>query len=892
VWWLVLQTTRHAPRRLVLAAVAVAFPVAVLAATMLFVDDSVHAMTRRALAPVQVDMRALATSLDVDMAKVDRRLATVPGVRHVDRFGAADVVVGAPGAERRVTARLLAVDPSYFDHHPWVRTKGASRLGRGALLDGALADAFPGATEVSIDLRGDAPPLHLALPVDGQVDTRKASTWFAIPAGDVQGDVAVVPRSLVVDYATFEREVLPALRSVYAGPAAVTNPGLSELPPASLEAHVRLDPAAYPPDPGRAATWSAGMRRTLERKAPDSIIVADNANEPLTEAAVDATSAKIIFFLLGVPGALVAAALGLAAASALAEAHRREDALLRLRGADDVQLVRLTVAQGLLAGIVGTAVGLLVAGVGVSAVVGHVVWRDIAVGRLAFIAVVAVLAGTITTAARLVPIVRSGRRSGIVVERRQVPGRWVPSWRRAHLDVVALVAGLVFLALNIATGGLELSLLAHEAQAQTIALSFYVLLAPVALWIGVTLLVVRGALALLARWSRPDRPQPLTSWPRTALRWLGRRPARTAVALVLGVLAVAFGAEVVTFAATYRSAKEADNQAAFGSDLRVEPATDQPQPPPALGPDVQAATPIRYVGGRAGSDRKTLMVIDPATYTSTVREQPQIVRGGGVDALARQPSGVLVAEEIVNDDGVVPGDTLPVTIFPDDLDLSQKVDLKVVGVFRAFPPNDPFSEMVITPGVLPPGPALPPPDMYLARVAPGATPLGVARQLRRGDTGKTYTVATIDDLRRQEQRSLTALNLDGLGKIEAVGAAIIAAVGVGILGAFLVLERRREAAILRTVGADTRHILTGPAIEGGVAALGSVVIGVPVGIGLGMLAVRVLGLFFTLPPPLVTVPLVPLVVLAVVVLASSALALALALRAVSRLDVAPILREP
>ena len=124
------------------------------------------------------------------------------------------------------------------------------------------------------------------------------------------------------------------------------------------------------------------------------------------------------------------------------------------------------------------------------------------------------------------------------------------------------------------------------------------------------------------------------------------------------------------------------------------------------------------------------------------------------------------------------------------------------------------------------------------------------------------------------------------------GMGLIWDIGVGILGAFLVLERRREAAILRTVGADTRHILTAPAVEGGVAALGSVVVGVPVGIGLGALAVRVLSLFFTLPPPLVTIPVLPLAGLAVLVLATSALTLALALRAVSRLDVAPVLREP
>ncbi len=138
----------------------------------------------------------------------------------------------------------------------------------------------------------------------------------------VQGDVAVLPRSIVIDYATFEQRVLPALRTSLGPATSVTNPGLSELPPASLEAHLAIDHSQYPPDPADAAAWSARVRRVLERQAPGSVIVADNAAEPLTEASADATDAKVLFLLLGIPGALVAAALGLAAAGALAEAHR------------------------------------------------------------------------------------------------------------------------------------------------------------------------------------------------------------------------------------------------------------------------------------------------------------------------------------------------------------------------------------------------------------------------------------------------------------------------------------------------------------------------------------------------------------------------------------------
>jgi putative ABC transport system permease protein len=125
-----------------------------------------------------------------------------------------------------------------------------------------------------------------------------------------------------------------------------------------------------------------------------------------------------------------------------------------------------------------------------------------------------------------------------------------------------------------------------------------------------------------------------------------------------------------------------------------------------------------------------------------------------------------------------------------------------------------------------------PPDFYLARVVPGSAPGLVAAALRAGPLAEGYKV---EQAGSSTVRGLTALNLAGLGRIESVGAVLIAAVGVAVLGAFLVLERRREFAILRAVGAATANVLHGPALEGAIAAAGSLVVGVPVGLGLAVL---------------------------------------------------------
>jgi putative ABC transport system permease protein len=899
--WLVTQSVRHAPRRLVLGALGIAFPVAMLSATLLFLNIALESMTRVALKPVQVEQRALATSLNVDMNGVNRKLAKVPGVQSVDRFAAADIVARLPGSGIGVSARVFAVDPAYLKDHPWVRVAQGS-FRRGALLDQSVHDSpgFNTAKRISIDLPGAStggPPL-LSIPVSGTVDVRQAlTTWYAIPAGDVQGDIAVVPRAIVIPYSVFERKLLPALVAKLGPTTPVLNPGLTDLPPVSLESHIDVAHSTYPTDPGQAAHWSDTLRRTLELQAPSKIVMTDNAFEPLTEAQADATNAKILFLLLGIPGAIVAAALGLAAQSALAEAHRREDALLRLRGATERQLVQLAAAEATLAWVLGSVVGLFVAGAAVTIVAGKAPWQGVSTGSIVLAICLAVAVGALTTAVRVVRLVRASRRSEEIAERRVLERGWSPGWLRGRLDLVAIGVGMGILAINVLAGGLKSTpasssgpLTFSPATGSSVALSFYVLLAPIALWIGVSLFAVRILLARSARWTQPERSASLPSWRAAALRWLGRRPARTGVALILGTLAVAFGIQVITFVATYRTAKAADAIAAFGSDLRLTPG-DPNFKVPNLGPDVASVSPIHLVPARAGSDRKTVLGIDLRTYSKTATSQPQIISGSGIQGLAKDPNGVLLSEEIAKDFQAKPGDPFPVTVLPDDPDKSRNLNLHVVGVYRSFPPTNPVTEMVMAESAFPPY-VIPPPDFYMAKTTSGRSPPAVKAELVKAGLGKSFGVNTVGDQTHWGPRSITALNLGPLNHIESTGAALIAAIGVAVLGAFLVLERRREFAILRAVGAETRQILTGPAIEGIIAVLGSIAIGVPLGLGLGLLSVRILGLFFTLPPPLLTVPVGTVVGFVALMIVTSAIALALALVAVNRTSAAKELREP
>jgi len=453
--WLTARTIRRAPRRVVLGTLGVAFPVAMLAATILFVDDADRAMTRVALEPVQIEMRAMGRSLDVDMTSVSHDLGEVPAVARSEPFAATNVVVETPGAGKW-TARLIAVDPSYFAGRPWLRVV-RGKPGGGALLDEALRNTpgFASAATVSIALPGDAPKLSLSLPVTGAVDLRQATTWFSIPYGDVQGDVVAVPRSIVIDFSTFARDILPVLQewATHGGISPVFDPGSTDLPPVSLESHVTVDHAAYPPNPSRATAWSGQLRSLLERRAAGSILVADNAAETLVTAQSDATNAKILFLLLGIPGVLAAGALGLAAGSALAEANRREEALLRLRGATSGQVLRLAAADAAVVGLAGSVVGLLVAAATVSLVTGGPVWRGVAGGELATTAILALAVGAVTTVIRLIRLRSTERRSDVAVERHLLERGWTPMWKRAYLDLIFIVLGLGILASTTCPAG-------------------------------------------------------------------------------------------------------------------------------------------------------------------------------------------------------------------------------------------------------------------------------------------------------------------------------------------------------------------------------------------------------------------------------------------------------
>ena len=832
----------------------------------------------------------------VSLSQLASRVAAVSGVSAVDPLATFDLPPASLSAGVKSLGqplRVFAFDPAFLTHYPMVRqTAGAYSPGTVLLSpDAAQALGAGSGSSISLTVPGRREPLQLT--VGGIADFSKADPLFAARSADTQGEFIQVPNVVVVPLSTFTTTILPALKT----DAASSSPTLKSAP--VLEADVRLDRSRLATDPALAAVVTQGIRRSIERLVPGRVTVIDNLSDALVAATGDSILAKVLFLFLGLPGVLVAAYLSRYAGGLLAEARRREQATLRARGAQPRHLISDLTYTALGVAILGSTLGLAI-GLGTALfVLGPSALTSASRQSFLISAAVSVGAGIATT---LLAVYLPGRRAlarEAGDERREMEATAMPPvWLRMKLDLVFLAAAaLVWIITNLA-GGFRIT----PAEGQSVSLSFYTLLAPLMAWLGVTLLAVRlllwGTSRLKLRTGK--RVGRLTTW--TLLRSVSRRSLALGSGIVALALAVAFGSSLALFIATYDAQKQADARFVVGSDIRVTPsALSQQSSDFAAQLQVQGVTGVTPVaqtsGAIVGTEKRTLVSIDSAMFgrVATLNDTffPNASPSAAMSALRNDPTGVLVSTEMARTFNIQAGDQINVQL-ADRTGHLVPVTFHAAGVFKDFPGYPQGIDLVGNLAFYQSATGLSQVSLFLVHTAdPSPVAVGRVADLIKAGPGRSapLLVETSATAFNRDQSTLTAVNLRGLGGLQAVYTALISAAGIGIFVFGLLLQRRKEYVTMRALGIRMVQLWGLVFGEAAAVALFSVGIGSVTGAVMAYMFVKILAPLFTIQPASLTVPADQLATLATLVIGGMVLSVALAARSLRRLNPVELLRE-
>jgi putative ABC transport system permease protein len=832
------------------------------------------------------------------------RIARIPGVAAADGLSFVDLPPGslrAGGAPIDAPVRLFGFDRRYRRHYPSIRVVDGSLGQRSAVLSAEASRtlaARPGA-RVELSLPGRRAPL--ALPVSGVADLSDAKPLFYSRRTKQLEDFLYVPNSVVVSPATFRRTVIPAFRAA----TAARGSAIKSLP--LLEVDVLVRRSRLHSEPAAALAQTKAVARSIARIAPRQDYLIDNASNTLQVARDDAVVGKRMFLFLGLPGALLAAFLAAYTGSILAATQRREQAVLRIRGAHRRHLLRMLVTRTLVLASAGSVLGACAGFVSTMAILGRGTLFEASAGDLVRSALVGIGFGLVTTALALyVPGRRSLHRE-IAQERGEMSLAPVPAWRRWRLDFALFALAGIAEAIALASGAFDAPS-GSVYTGQSVSLPSQLLIAPLVAWFAGMLLVARVFRAGAARAPLPRRPRfgPVI-WG-TLARSLRRRSWALAGGTVGVGLVIAFGVGLAIFAATYDAAKASDSKFVVGSDLRVTPSVlSSRRYSPDFAeklrvPGVVAATPLVFklensvLIGPDNQDRKNLTAIDPASFGRVAPLASSFFvdrsAAGAMAALRANPRGLLVGSEAADDLNIEAGDQVKVLLARGTKKQALR-SFRVVGLFERFPGFPEGTDIVANLSYYVAATRTNRADFFLARTADHSH-AGLERAIaaiRSGPGAKRpVNINSTETALDKDQSSLTALNVHGLVDLDTLYTLLMCAAAIAIFVFGLMLQRRREYVTLRAQGMQIREVRALVIGEAALVAGCGLLAGAIVGTGLGYLLVHILRPLFILRPS-VTFPLGDVVTLGTLAVAAALVSAFVATAILSRLKPTELLRE-
>ncbi len=789
------------------------------------------------------------------------QIETIPGVAAADGLAFVDLPPGslrARGVTVREPVRVFAFDRRYRDHYPSIRIATGSLRSGAAMLSAEASRALGIGPGGSVLLRLPA-GRTLSLPISGVADLARARPLFYSRRSRKLEDFLYVPSSVIVSPSVFARTIIPAFRTESAALGGV----VKNLPVEEVD--VLVDRGRLHTNPASALAQTQAVDRSISRIAPGQDYLIDNISNTLIVGKADAAVGKRMFVFLGLPAVLLAALLAAYAAGVLADAQRRDQAKLRLRGAHRGHLLQIlayrTLAFAGAGAIIGGAAGFLSA----LAILGSDALRQAAPGDLVVSTLVGIGGGMLVTALALfIPGRRSLTRE-IGQERRELALAAEPAWRRLRIDVVLISAALLAEIVAVRAGAFE-ARLGSVSEGRSVSLPSYLLLAPLVGWVGGVLLSARLMLALVTRLPVPAPPRFGGLVRGVVIRSLRRRPWELGAGIVALGMVIAFGASLSAFMATYDAAKRADARFVNGSDLRITPGVLGSRPYPAgyasqlLVGGVSGVTPVVFrlensvLAGRYRRARTDLAAIDPVTFARVAPLADAFVvdrsAAAAMKALQAARHGLLVDAATADDLAVETGDRVRVVLAL-GTPRQTAATFRVVGLFTSLPGFARPPNLVVKLDAYASAAAAKRVDFFLARTT-GHGHEALARAvaaLRSGPGARDpLTIESTETTLDKDQSSLTALNVNGLVELGSAYTLLMSAAVIAIFVFGLILHRRREYVLLRAQGMHTSELRSLVLAEVALVAAGGLACGLLAGTGTAFLLVRILRPLFLLPP--------------------------------------------
>jgi putative ABC transport system permease protein len=839
----------------------------------------------------------------LSLEELARQISQIPGVARAEPLSFVDLDPGSlsAGSKRPPEAvRVFGLDSRYLEQDPSIRiVEGSFEPGSGLLsAEAARALAIGPGGVVQVRVPGMQQPLNVR--ISGITDVSQAKSLFYSREGKQLEQFVYVRNSLIVGPEVFPKTIIPAFQNVTTAPGTV----LRSQPILEVDVFVEREPLDA--DPATALAQTKAVADAVNSIAPGQDVLIDNISNALQVASEDARTAKRMFVFLGVPGALMAAILTSYAGGVLASALRREQAILRIRGANRSHLLRMHALRTLALAAVGSVLGVTLGLISTAVVLSADALASASPASLLVSALLGAGAGFLATGVALYVAGRRAITRQISDERAQLASG-KPLWRLLAIDflILAVVAGVEWYERR--HGGFE-GVRGSVYYGRAVSLQMHLVIVPIGIWIGGVLVLGRVVERVFAYLPLPRRHRfgrPLRGLLTRSIR---RRSWAAASAVIMIGLIVALGTSVASFNASYNQAKARDARFVVGSDVRVTPAPISPlEHPPQYAdklevPGIQTVTPVVYgllnalVESETNEDAGNMVAIDPAAFGQVA---PLIdtdfigtTAANAMDDLQRQPGGVFLNEELADRLDVEAGDEVQV-LFARATQQQKLAEMKVLGLFLRLPGFPDGADAMVNierqMELIPSTNA----TFFLANTTDpsNATLDRVAAGLREGpgaaDALQIETRATTLD---KDQSSLAALNIRGLLTLDSAYALAMAATAITIFVFGLLLQRRREYVTLRAQGMRIGKIRSLIITESvGVVVVGAAV-GALIGAAMAYFLVTVLQPLFVLRPEVV-LPRSDIAVLAALVLAVSIIASLAATTLIRRLPPGELLRD-